>query len=146
MLKKFALTLFIFSILFSSWLHTAIPSTGNDDIIQSLDSVIIIGGKVGSYFLFDPSSDYLRPALQGFRQEVGAGFDAMVPDANGELTSETLGIVLRLDDNELVMSDLRTRQTLTTEAEAERAARVAAEAQVAQLQAELDQLRRRREP
>ncbi len=107
----------------------------------------LIGVK--EYFLYDPSSEYLRPALQGFRRQGKEGFVAMVPGHDGSLTSETLGIVLRLDGEELVMSDLQTGDVLATEAEAERAAKEAeraakeaAEARIAELQAELDRLRR----
>ena len=101
---------------------------------------------VQEYFLYDPSSEYLHPALQGFRRQGREGFVAMVPGHDGSLTSEMLGIVLRLDGEELVMSDLQTGDLLTPEAEAERAAREAAEARIAELQAELDRLRRRQDP
>ena len=107
----------------------------------------LIGVK--EYFLYDPSSEYLRPPLQGFRRHGGKGFVAMVPGDDGSLTCDTLGIVLRLDGEDLVMSDLQTGDPLLTEAEAERAAkeaeraaREAPEARIAELQAELDRLRR----
>ncbi len=136
-------------------------STRSEDESFKPQMYELIGVK--EYFLYDPSSEYLHPAMQGFRRQGKEGFVAMVPDQDGSLTSETLGIVLRLDGEELVMSDLPTGDVLTTEAEAERAAKEAeraakeaeraakeaeraakeaAEARVAELQAELDRLRR----
>jgi len=132
---------------------------------------------VREYFLYDPSSEYLHPALQGYRHRGREGFVAIGADPGGGLASETLGIVLQLDHEQLVMCDRETGAALMTEAEAERAAkeaeraaketeraaketeraakeaeraareveraaREAAEARIAELQAELDRIRR----
>lgn len=146
--------------VFKTWEEGRVPdvvlevtSRGTRSEDESFKPQIYEQLGVQEYFLYDPSSEYLRPALQGFRQKGREGFVAIVPDPNGELTSETLGIVLRLEGEELVMSDLRTGNVLTTEAEAERAAkeaeraaREAAEARIAELQAELERLRRSQEP
>jgi Uma2 family endonuclease len=104
---------------------------------------------VKEYFLYDPTSDYLRPPLKGFRRS-SAGFVAISPNHDQTLTCQTLGIELKLAGGALVLIDAETRETLLTgeEAEragreAERAAREAAERQVAELTAELDTLRKR---
>lgn len=120
---------------------------------------------INEYFLFDPRSDYLDPPLQGHRLD-GTDYVRIEPDARGRLTSEEIGITLRLDeDGELVMEDRVTGERLLTEGEAihaeytaaeerrreaeerqsqaererdaERAAREAAEAELAQLRRQL---------
>jgi Uma2 family endonuclease len=91
---------------------------------------------VREYFLYDPTRDYLLPPLQGFRRE---GADAMLPiptNSDGSLTCETLGLQLMLDGLDLVLLDAYTGRPLPTEAEA-------AAGRIAQLEAELEQLRRR---
>ena len=142
--------------VFKTWEEGKVPdvvfevtSRGTRSEDESLKPQIYERLGVQEYFLYDPSSEYLRPALKGFRQQGQEGYVALAPNPDGSLTSETLEAVLRLDNGELVMSDLRTGKALTTEAEAERAAkemeraaREAAEARVAELQAELDRLRR----
>jgi Uma2 family endonuclease len=105
---------------------------------------------VREYFLYDPTRDYLLPPLQGFRREDA---DAMLPiptNSDGSLSCETLGLRLMLDGLELVLLDQHTARPLPTEAEAAwaekaaaQAARKSAEGRIAQLEAELEQLRRR---
>ena len=116
--------------VFKTWEEGRVPDvvfevtsrgTRSDD--ESFKPQIYERLGVQEYFLYDPSSEYLRPALQGFRPTGQEGFVTIVPNPNGKLTSETLEVVLRLDNGELVMSDLRTGKALTTEAEAERAAK-----------------------
>ena len=112
------------------------------------------------YFLYDPTAEYLRPPLQGFRLGNGA-YTRISPDDNGALHCEQLGVTLRLDDRDLVMCDAHSGEVLRTEAEAADAAREAAdaareaadaarqaaEARAVQLEAEIqrlqDELRRR---
>jgi Uma2 family endonuclease len=72
---------------------------------------------IPEYFLYDPTSDYLAPPLQGFRLG-NLEYEPIVPDANGRLFCEQLGLFLVLDDGELVMTDARTGERLLTEAEA----------------------------
>ena len=139
--------------VFKTWEEGRVPdvvfevtSRGTRSEDESFKPQIYEQLGVQEYFLYDPSSEYLRPPLQGFRQTGRECFVAIVPDPNGDLISETLGIVLRLDNEELVMSDLQTSKVLATEAEAERAAKEAAEARIAELQAELDRVRRGQEP
>lgn len=114
----------------------------------------IIGVK--EYYLYDPSSEYLQPALQGFRRQEAGVLAPIAPNQSGALTCHALGIALHLDGADLVMSDMATGNVLKTEAEAERTAKEAereakesereakeaAQARVAELQAELARLRR----
>lgn len=108
--------------------------------------------RVGEYFLYDPTADYLRPPLQGHRL-TATGYEPITPDSAGRLLCQELGIWLRLEDGELVMYDAKSGERLLTEAEserataeieraakeAERAARIAAEAEVARLRELLKQ-------
>ena len=144
--------------VFKTWEENKIPdvvfevtsrSTRTND--ESFKPRIYERLGVQEYFLYDPSREYLRPALQGFRLHDEA-FTAIAPDGDGSLTCHTLGIKLRLDNDDLVMSDLQTGNLLMTEAEAERAAKEderaakeAAESRIVKLQAELDRLRRDRQ-
>jgi Uma2 family endonuclease len=102
---------------------------------------------VKEYFLYDPTSEYLTPPLQGYRLEHG-DYARIEPDDAGVLRCEQLGITLRLDEGRLVMHDTQSGETLHTEAEAEKAAREAekaareaAEARADQLEAEVRRLR-----
>jgi Uma2 family endonuclease len=71
---------------------------------------------VQEYFLFDPLGDYLAPRLQGFRLEEGS-YTALTPDAQGDLTSASLGLELRLRDGELRFYDARAGRWLPTPGE-----------------------------
>ena len=95
---------------------------------------------VKEYFSYDPTADYLRPPLQGYRLEQG-GYTRIEPDDVGALRYEELDVILQLEDGCLVMYDGHCGEILRTEAEAERLARGAAEAHAAELEAELQQLR-----
>jgi Uma2 family endonuclease len=78
----------------------------------------LIGVK--EYFLYDPTQDYLRPPLQGYRLEAGC-FLRIEADASGALESRELGLRFRLEDAELVMYDMQTgvrQQTAREAAEA----------------------------
>ncbi|NLX96672.1 MAG: Uma2 family endonuclease [Rhodopirellula sp.] len=89
---------------------------------------------VKEYFLYDPTSEYLRPPLQGFRLEQGE-YTRLTADDTGALRCEQLGIILRLDESKLVMCDGRSGEVLRTEAEAADAAREAADTHAAQADA-----------
>ncbi len=93
---------------------------------------------VGEYFLFDPTNDYLRPPLRGYRL-TDEGYVPIEPDATGGLICEQLSLRLYLEAGELVIYDLETGKPLLTEAGAERAAREAAEAEVQRLRKLLDE-------
>lgn len=102
---------------------------------------------VKEYFLYDPTAEYLRPPLRGFRLEQGE-YVRITADETGALRCEQLDIVLRLERGELVMYDGQSGQVLQTAEEAAEAARRAAEAaretaeaRAAELEAELQRLR-----
>lgn len=122
---------------------------------------------VGEFFLYDPTGEYLKPPLRGYRL-VHDGFDPIQSAADGWMACEQLGIRLRVEDGSLVMRDSETGEELQTSGEAaetkarnaatkarkaatkarkleaenetERAARQAAEANARDLQAQLERL------
>ncbi len=59
--------------------------------------------RVREYFLFDPTEDYLKPPLQGFRL-VDGEFTPIEP-VDGRLPSEVLGLHLERDGRELRLFD-----------------------------------------
>ncbi len=102
---------------------------------------------VKEYFVYDPEREYLSPPLRGFRLD-GHRYVAIEPDASQSLHCLALGLSLRLQDDELLISDLVTGKPLLTSAEAaaERAeaeaeSRRLTEAENARLRAELNWLR-----
>lgn len=114
--------------------------------------------KVDEYFLFDPRAEYLAPRLQGYRR-VGELYERMVPLVEDVLLSTVLGLRLEGAGTELLLVEAATNRLLHTPdrqlaieeaqrrihaeqtAAAERAAREAAEAELARLRAELAALR-----
>jgi Uma2 family endonuclease len=94
---------------------------------------------IPEYYLYDPTADYLRPPLQGWRL-AGDRYEPIKPDVAGRLLCQELGLWLRLEDGDLVMYDVQSGQRLLTEAEDERAAREAAEAEVQRLRDRLRKL------
>lgn len=99
-------------------------------------------GRIGmeELFLYDPTAEYLVPPLRGFRFEQGRPIE-MEPDSTGALTCRVLGLLLRLEDGQLVLRDAVTGAVLLTEAEAERMAKESAEDEVQRLRAELARYR-----
>ncbi len=95
---------------------------------------------VEEYFLYDPTADYLKPPLQGFRLEQG-DYIRLAPDEAGALRCEQLDILLQLEQGDLVMLDGSSGEVLRTAAEAADAAREAAEGRAAELEAEVRRLR-----
>jgi hypothetical protein len=96
--------------------------------------------RIPEYFLFDPTGDYLKPRLQGFRIVDGRSVPLEVVD--GRLHSEMLGLDLVTRGEDFRFYDPVTGETLPTRVEerqrADRA-RAAAEAEVARLRALLEQ-------
>lgn len=86
---------------------------------------------VREYFQYDPTHDYLMPALQG-AQLVAGSYQAMppttLPDGTLVLHSDVLGLDLRLEDGTLRFYDPATRQRLLSHAEIEQARREAEQA------------------
>ena len=79
---------------------------------------------VKELFLYDPSSEYLSPPLQGFRLQ-GNQYRPIDFDKTGRLESRELAIHLHLESGQLVLTDSRTGQVLPTESEAAQQARQA---------------------
>ncbi|HZO87840.1 MAG TPA: Uma2 family endonuclease [Chthonomonadaceae bacterium] len=102
--------------------------------------------RVPEYFLFDPTGDYLKPRLQGYRLVEGR-YQPLLP-AEGRLHSEQLGLDLVEEGENLRLYDPQRNESLLTplelaqRAEAEAQARAAAEAENERLRAEIEALRR----
>jgi Uma2 family endonuclease len=71
--------------------------------------------RVPEYFQFDPTEDYLKPPLQGFRL-VDETYVPIEP-VNGRLPSEVLGLHLERDGTRLRLYDPATGKRLLTAAE-----------------------------
>ncbi len=83
---------------------------------------------VKELFLFDPTGDYLRPRLAGYRLARRKLAPLTGSPLQG-LACRELGLILKLEKNKLAMFDAASGERLLTEAEAERAAREAADAE-----------------
>jgi len=92
--------------------------------------------RIPEYFLYDPTADYLRPPLQGWKLQADH-YERIEPDTAGRLLCQQLDLWLRLEDGDFVLYDVQTGQRLMTEAEHERAAREAAEAEIQRLRDKL---------
>jgi len=115
---------------------------------------------IAEYFLYDPENDYLKPPLQGFRLK-GALYESIEPEADGSLFSETLGLRFHLENDLIQLTDAASGERLLRPEEADAARRAAeaarraaeaqavkeakeryaAEARLAELEAELERLR-----
>ena len=71
--------------------------------------------KVREYFLFDPMGDYLKPSMQGWR--LVKGQYRAVRAVEGRLPSQTTGLHLERDGNELRLWDPETGAWLPTPTE-----------------------------
>ena len=126
-------------------LEVASPNTWREDVERKPDIYANLG--VREYLLFDPLGEHLSPRLQGYRLVDGA-YEPLVAvesiDRTLTLTSEVLGLELRAKGEEMRFHDPATDETLLSYAEEhaarreEAAARRAAEARVAELQARLE--------
>jgi Uma2 family endonuclease len=86
---------------------------------------------VREYFQYDPTHDYLVPALQGARLVAGsyqALLPATLPDGTLVLHSEVLGLDIRLEEGTLRFHDPGTGQKLLSHTEIEQALRAAEQA------------------
>jgi len=101
---------------------------------------------VCEYFLYDPLGEYLRPPLQGYRLHEGE-YQRLLSAGEEGLTSQVLGLDLRVEAGRLRVVDPATGEHLLTPAElqaarrAEATARRAAEVRAAEAEAELERLR-----
>ena len=117
-------------------------ATRKVDEIRKPDIYAKIGVK--ELFLYDPTCDYLDPPLRGFRLQDGE-MTRLLPDEQGLLASEELDVWFTREGTSLVMIDRQTNERLLTATETERAARKAAEAKTAELEDELQRLRKQQE-
>ncbi|MBI1878211.1 MAG: Uma2 family endonuclease [Chloroflexi bacterium] len=126
-------------------------STRLEDLGNKRALYAILG--VREYFLHDPLAEYLDPPLQGY-QLVKDDYKHLEPAQGGSLTSQVLGLTLRIEAGQLRLVNPVTGSHLLTPAEAQNLARteaearhaaeqraVEAEAELARLRAELTQLR-----
>jgi Uma2 family endonuclease len=97
---------------------------------------------VKEYFLYDPTSEYLDPPLQGYRL-VGNEYQRLEPAAPGALVSDELGLRLQLEPGTLAFYRLDTGERLLTNREARQSAEVAQRAAEAELARLREELRRR---
>ncbi len=113
--------------------------------------------QVQEYFQYDPTADYLKPQLQGWTLVAGnyVAIPAIaLPNAQFSLRSEVLGLDLRLDSGEFRFFDpVKGEKLLTYEelnlareeaqllANQEKAANIAAQNRIAQLEAQLAELK-----
>jgi Uma2 family endonuclease len=128
-------------------------STRREDLVQKRDLYARLA--VDEYFLCDPLMEYLKPPLQGFRLDPGAGvYSPIEPDSDGRLQSARLGLLLWMEGGLVQLADAATGERLLRSgevrerernaeqlAERERTARQAAEAEIARLRAEIERLR-----
>jgi Uma2 family endonuclease len=71
---------------------------------------------VQEYFLFDPLAEYLEPSLQGFRLR-GDEYERIVPNNDGSLHSQELGLCLYREGPMLRLYEAATGDKLMTIAE-----------------------------
>ena len=124
-------------------MEVASASTWKQDVGEKRGLYARLG--VREYWLYDPRGEYYQPPLRGLRLEDGTyqPLPARVEGGARVVHSEVLGLDLRVDGERLRFrdpatgQDLRTLQESETRLEQEVAARHAAEAQIAELQARL---------
>jgi hypothetical protein len=103
--------------------------------------------QVREYFLFDPLAECLEPRLQGYR--LGKSGYTSIRHVKGRLPSKVTGLHFEANDWELRLFDPLSQKWLPTPEEtkraldAERQARLAAEAEIERLKKELEESRRR---
>jgi len=134
---------------FQTWKEKRVPDVVFEVTSRGTSSVDIIDKpviyeKMGvkEYFLYDPTADYLEPPLQGYRMNDGCLRE--IPRKEDRLHCETLGVDLFLRDFELVIVDSKTGEEQVTKADRtdeEHAARLAAEARLQEVEAELKRLK-----
>jgi Uma2 family endonuclease len=113
-------------------------STRDEDVSRKKALYERLG--VQEYVLYDPMRDYLRPPLQGFRLANGR-YQSMPAGADAALLSQTTGVTFRIEERGLRLIDTATGEPLLTNEEV-RAARRAAEDELARLRAEVERLRK----
>lgn len=139
---------------FKTWEEGKVPdvmievtskSTRRDDEVFKLETYCRLG--IAEYFVYDPTGDYLAPALQGFRL-AESGYQRIPAGESVALACERLSMTLRLQGDQLILSDTLTGAVLLTEAEAERRRADEQQERALALEREVERLReelRRRE-
>ena len=116
-------------------LEVASPGTWREDVGPKREVYARLG--VGEYWLYDPLGGLLRPELQGYRL-VGGEYERqpLLESLDGKLAlhSETLGLDLWVKGGKMRFRDPVTGRDLLSHQE-EHAARRAAEARIAELEA-----------
>ncbi len=137
--------------------QVVIETTSKKTKKRDLKEKPLIYARIGvqEYFLFDPTSDYLDPSLQGNRLVDGL-YQSITPEDVGGVVSQELGLRLQIVDEELQFFRVDTGARLLDDAEAyEREAegrqceaerRRVAEAEVVRLQELVAQLQRKNLP
>jgi Uma2 family endonuclease len=124
---------------------TSMSTAGQD---QGLKKGLYAYLGVSEYFQFDPTADYLNPSLQGLRLE-GGFYTPILPEepSNGTLRlySETVGLYLELRNGEFRFITPNGQRLLSAEEleiahRTEETARKAAEARIAELEAQVRRL------
>lgn len=124
-------------------MEVASENTWKEDLGRKRELYAELG--VREYWLFDPKDEYFDPTLQGLvlRKRAYRALPALVDKGARTIRSEVLGLDLRAEDGVLRFRDLVTGQYLKSHVEAmsalaeEKAARRAAEARIAELEARL---------
>jgi Uma2 family endonuclease len=112
--------------------------TSREDLIFKPQSYARMGVK--EYFLYDPTAEYLKPPLKGFRLAEDTS-EPIAKDGQGRLESRELGIRLWLEHEGLILADAVTGERLLTAEEAADKRADAAEAEIRRLREELSKLR-----
>ena len=96
---------------------------------------------VREYFVYDPLGEYLRPPLQGYRLHEGE-YQRLLPAGEDGLTSQVLGLELRVEAGRLRVVDPATGERLLTPAEVYAAWRAeTTTSRASEAEAELERLR-----
>ncbi|MEZ4525999.1 MAG: Uma2 family endonuclease [Desulfobacterales bacterium] len=99
--------------IFRIWKEKAVPSvifeitakaTASEDIAKTS---LYASLGVGEYFLFDPLEEYLEKGFMGFRLD-GLMYRPVIPEKDGSLFSEELGLILKREGNMLRLADPET--------------------------------------
>ena len=120
-------------------LETTSRKTGHQDFGPKMRLYAQLG--VHEYFLFDPTREFFKPALLGYRL-VGGGYMPLEMDKFGSLISESLGLRIQLEGRSLRLFDATTDEPLLTGAErarSEQLARAQAEQRASAAEAALQQ-------